>query len=89
MAKKSDDEFFKGVVGPAPTAEERAERKAKYEADTGEFQAARLLAARGLLVRQYRANPRPWPDGIDTKYDRWYFAHEWKDDGTYLGAGKA
>ncbi len=84
MKKGNDDEFFKGVVGPPPTAEERAGRKSKYEADTKEFRAAELRVARGDLVRAYRKNPRAWPDGIDTEYDRWYRREEWADDGAYL-----
>ena len=44
-----------------------------------------LIAARGDLVRRYRISPLPWPDGIDSKWDRWYRPEEWLDDGTYLG----
>lgn len=31
-----------------------------------------LTAARIHLVQLYQAHPQGWPDGIDTKYDRWY-----------------
>lgn len=31
-----------------------------------------LIAARLHLVRLYHAHPQGWPDGIDTKWDRWY-----------------
>jgi hypothetical protein len=27
---------------------------------------------RARLVTKYRANPAPWPDGIDSASDRWY-----------------
>lgn len=85
MPKKNDEDFFKGMIGPAPTPEDRAERKAKYEADTNAFRAAELRAARGELVRQYRASPGKWPDGIDTKWDRWYVPEQWNDEGEFVG----
>jgi hypothetical protein len=37
--------------------------------------------ARGKLVKAYRANPRLWPDGIDSAGDRWYREGEWSDAG--------
>lgn len=36
------------------------------------LQAALLERARAELVKRYRESSAPWPDGIDTKYDRWY-----------------
>jgi hypothetical protein len=44
-----------------------------------------LQEARSKLVAKYRTNPAPWPDGVDTKYDRWYRPEEWTDTGAYLG----
>ena len=35
-------------------------------------QPAILEAARARLVTKYRANPAPWPDGIDSASDPWY-----------------
>ena len=35
-------------------------------------QPAILEAARARLVTKYRANPAPWPAGIDSASDRWY-----------------
>ena len=72
----------KGKITPA----ERVANAEKYVRDTAEDRAADLLEARSALVRAYRASPGKWPDGIDTKYDRWYRAAEWKDDGTFVGA---
>lgn len=66
------------------TTEERAANAAKYEADTKDDREARLLAARGGLVREYRAHPGKWPDGIDTKHDRWYRPEDWGDDGVLV-----
>jgi hypothetical protein len=37
-----------------------------------ELQAAILERARAQLVKRYRRNSGPWPDGIDTEADRWY-----------------
>jgi len=37
---------------------------------------ADLEVARARLVSLYRANKRLWPDGIDSKGDRWYEGHE-------------
>jgi len=31
---------------------------------------------RARIVRLYRQNPHAWPDGIDSKPDRWYQGHE-------------
>ena len=45
-----------------------------------------LWEARAELVRKYRARPATFPDGIDTKYDRWYRAEEWTDDGQRITA---
>jgi len=47
-----------------------------------------LIKARGELVKKYRISQNPWPDGIDSKWDRWYLGgttEEWTDDGEYLG----
>jgi hypothetical protein len=45
----------------------------------------RLLRFRSQLVQKYRADKRPWPDGIDSKWDRWYRPEEWTDKGEYIG----
>ena len=44
-----------------------------------------LLEARGRLVRQYRANRGPWPQGIGA----WYRAEDWSDSGELLADGEA
>jgi len=44
-----------------------------------------LIKARGDLVKKYRISSNPWPDGIDSKWDRWYIPAEWTDEGEYLG----
>ena len=40
-----------------------------------------LTMARIDLVRRYHAHPQGWPDGIDTKYERWYTNNQkhWDD----------
>jgi hypothetical protein len=35
-----------------------------------------LRVYRASMVRKYLAFPATWPDGIDTKYDRWYTDHQ-------------
>lgn len=44
-----------------------------------------LTLNRGALVRKYRANPRAFPDGIDSKYNRWYRAEDWTNGGEFIG----
>jgi hypothetical protein len=44
-----------------------------------------LHEARSKGVRLYRANPRPWPDGIGA----WYRAEDWTDDGVLIAEGEA
>lgn len=73
-----------GEEAPGVSPEERAANAAKYEADTEDFRAAQLQAARGELVREYRAHPGKWPNGIDTKHDRWYRPEDWGDDGVLV-----
>jgi hypothetical protein len=34
-----------------------------------------LRVYRASMVKKYLAVPATWPDGIDTKYDRWYTDH--------------
>ena len=45
-----------------------------------EYAKVRLWADRVRLVKRYLASPSLWPDGIDTKYGRWYQGREdyWK-----------
>ena len=63
----------------------REERAAKYVRDTKPDRDTELEAARGELVRLYKASPGKWPDGIDSKYDRWYNPDDWTDGGVYVG----
>jgi hypothetical protein len=63
----------------------RAERAAKYERDMKPYEHAKLEAARGELVKAFKASPGKWPDGIDSKYDRWYRPDEWDAEGVYIG----
>ena len=65
----------------------REERAAKYQRDMKPFADADLQAARGDLVQKYRARPQAFPDGIDSKWDRWYVAEDWTDAGVYMGEG--
>jgi len=44
-----------------------------------------LQDAREWIVRRYRQSPNLWPDGIDSKWVRWYRPEEWTDEGEYLG----
>ncbi len=44
-----------------------------------------LLRARGELVARYRKAVGSFPDGVDTKWDRWYRAEDWRDDGVFIG----
>jgi hypothetical protein len=44
-----------------------------------------LAHSRSAFVRQYRADPRSWPDGIGA----WYRADDWLDDGTLVATGEA
>lgn len=48
-------------------------------------QDVQVFQARKELVIKYRISSNPWPDGIDSKWDRWYIPEEWDDDGTYHG----
>lgn len=41
-----------------------------------EYAKIRLWADRVRLVREYLAHSSKWPDGIDTKYERWYQSRE-------------
>ena len=58
-----------------------------------EYAKVRLWADRVRLVRMYLEHPGNWPDGIDTKYERWYSGHEdyWRErvghwvDGRWAG----
>lgn len=43
----------------------RAERAAKYERDMKPYEDAKIEAARGELVKDFKASPGKWPDGID------------------------
>ena len=53
-----------------------------------EYRVVRLWADRVRLVRQYLESPGRWPDGIDTKYERWYLGHEdyWREKSGNLTA---
>ena len=64
----------------------RAERAAKYERDMKPYEDAKIEAARGELVKDFKASPGKWPDGIDSKYDRWYDPDDWSAEGVYIGA---
>jgi hypothetical protein len=46
-----------------------------------EYRVARLWADRVRLVRRYLVSPSAWPDGIDSKYGRWYSGREdyWRE----------
>ena len=74
------------VVKEAISPQQRAANVRGYARRMGPDVAGRLLAARSEIVREFRAHPAKWPDGIDSKYDRWYRAEEWADDGRFLGA---
>ena len=59
------------------------------DALTEKLQAMRLERARCELVAKYRDNPRLWPDGIDTKFDRWYTGKEGEWTADRVAAGLA
>jgi hypothetical protein len=44
-----------------------------------------LPQSRADFVRQYRANPAPWPQGPGA----WYRSEDWDDDGNLLVTGRA
>jgi hypothetical protein len=47
----------------------------------------RLIHNRAKLVKKYRANPSPWPDGIDHPGNRWYGdGVNWPEDKVELWA---
>jgi hypothetical protein len=48
-------------------------------------QAKALLANRTALVAAHRAHPGSWPDGIDSKYDRWFVPEHWNEKGEFAG----
>lgn len=49
----------------------------------------RLWADRVRMVGRWLAHPSLWPDGIDTKYERWYLGHEdyWRERVGHLRDG--
>src|SRR5262249_32297674 len=55
-----------------------------------EAQANILHKARCDLVRKYRENPAPWPDGITHKHssDQWYKPEDWNDQGQWIAPHK-
>lgn len=63
----------------------REERKDKYDSDTAAFRHAEIEKSRGELVLKYRASPQAYPDGIDSKYDRWYRDEDWNAKGDFVG----
>jgi len=63
----------------------REERAAKYQRDMGPQFCAELEIQRSEGVKKYRKNGSA--GAIDTKYDRWYDADEWTNDGVYIGEG--
>ena len=74
----------KGHDGELSSAERAANAKA-WDRETRGQRHADLLKARGALVAKYRISRSSFPDGVDTKYDRWYRAEEWTDGGGYIG----
>ena len=52
-----------------------------------EYAKVRLWADRVRIVQRYLAHPTLWPDGIDSKYGRWYLGHEgyWAEQGRWEG----
>ena len=57
----------------------------RYRVSMGLGQAVGLLVERSALVAKFRAHSGSWPDGVDSRYDRWYRAGDWRDDGTFVG----
>lgn len=41
-----------------------------------DYSVIRLWADRVRMVRRYLVHPGLWPDGIDSRYERWYLGHE-------------
>ena len=82
MSKLTGEVLFQPL-----TASERAENIEGYAAAMKPFADAQLQRNRGEMVRKYRDKPGSWPDGADSRYDRWYRAEEWTDGGVYVGVG--
>jgi hypothetical protein len=57
----------------------------KAQAAAAQQQLTLLHEARSKGVVAYRANPRPWPDGIGA----WYRAEDWTDAGELIAVGEA
>ena len=54
-----------------------------------EYRVALLWADRVRMVQRYLERPATWPDGIDTKYERWFQGHEayWREKVGHLVDG--
>jgi len=63
----------------------REERAQKYRRDMAPTLDADVIEARGDLVRKLRKVAPDSSARPDTKFDRWYVAAEWSDDGRYIG----
>jgi hypothetical protein len=61
----------------------KSARKRQVSAATAQF--PMFAEDRSKLVRMFRENPRPWPDGIGA----WYRAEDWDDSGVLLATGEA
>src|SRR5262245_44410316 len=66
---------------PEDNPKERKKRAQKHAAWLKDNQAEQLHDRRVELVRQYLANPRQWPDGLDwphwdKPHENWYTGHE-------------
>ena len=55
-----------------------------------DYRVVRLWADRVRMVQRYLAHPSTWPDGIDTKYERWYLGREdyWRERAGRLVDGR-
>ena len=75
------------VAAGAVTDREREANARGYRRKMGSHLDAQLAVARSEIVRKFRTSPGSFPDGVDTRWDRWYRASDWTDEGVYVGEG--
>ncbi len=61
-----------GPIPPKSPIPERVREPLSGRSKNAELRAAILERDRAKLVVMYRRSGSPWPDGIDSKSDRWY-----------------
>ncbi len=70
-----------GPIPPKPPIPERRREPLSGRSKNAELRAAIVERDRAKLVVMYRRSGSPWPDGIDSKSDRWYGdGSSWTDE---------